>query len=445
MKTRYASFPLDCRALEAANRALWKKHPELKGRKLTMDPSDYKYRKEWMDEYIKAEGKAQSSKPQRKPDAPITSCPEPAPKDSPPPPPPPPPPKKDVQCALISIDARCEHTRLVSASMILEVVPGKTLGADQIQLQAKVQSLCGSKHPEWSITGEPTKKGLKTDFRARGVVVEMLIPWIPTIRPNKYHVGCQCCNGAGQSLAVHAYPSKELEVKLDLKKTAKWVYTIIKGIEWAVEIGAEKFQWKVLEGAASAKAQWKEHTDWRAYYAYELSAKFDPLLGIECKISVGSAWITGKVKKIPWLGKYVQKVIDWLIKAGVYLLFAGGINLEYKWERRSPDERLFGKELGKGAGVSGKIKVALGVEGHAAGDKIIAVQAELLGEVTAGGEPFHDAAGFGLDKFKCEFSGLKGEFKIKLLDGWIEDTEAVTFIEARNLYGPTKVYLLKSN
>jgi hypothetical protein len=42
---------LDPKAVKTANEALWKAHPELKGRQLTMEPKDAALRKEWMENY----------------------------------------------------------------------------------------------------------------------------------------------------------------------------------------------------------------------------------------------------------------------------------------------------------------------------------------------------------------------------------------------------------
>ncbi len=446
MRTRYATFPLDCAALKAANEAVWKKYPALENRKLDMSPGDYEYRKAWMDAYIAAGGQYQSRKPERKPGDPITTCGGPGGKTepSPPKPTPPPPPDKKLKCAVISITASCEHKdegqRSAGGGMVLEVVPGRTSGADRIRLEAQIQAVCGPKHPEWTISGEQLKKGLAANFSASPPMVSAIIPWIPTVTPNKYHVECRCCNGASGTLAVRAYPNKELDLTLDLKKTATWIYTIIKGIESVTELAAEKFKLKLFEGAGSAKAQWQEYRDWRAFYAYEIAVKFSPLLGAECKVTLGTAWLTGKARLLPWLGKYIKKVVDWLVKAGAYVTLSGGLNCEYKWERKTPNQRALGAGLGRGPGVGGTIKLALGVEGRVAGDKVVAVQAELNGEIGATGIPFLSELGCGLDQLKVDCTGLKGDLKVKLLDGWIESTHTVTLIEGRRIYGPKRVY-----
>ena len=72
---RYATFPLDCEANRKANEAAWKKHPEMKGKKLTMGPQHAQARKDWMDAYIAAGGKHQPTQPKLKAGDPITTCP----------------------------------------------------------------------------------------------------------------------------------------------------------------------------------------------------------------------------------------------------------------------------------------------------------------------------------------------------------------------------------
>lgn len=51
MSERVLTRPLSPQAIEAANQGLWQAHPELKGRQLTMEPADARYRKEWFDRY----------------------------------------------------------------------------------------------------------------------------------------------------------------------------------------------------------------------------------------------------------------------------------------------------------------------------------------------------------------------------------------------------------
>ena len=51
MSDRVIARPLNADAVKAADAALWKAHPELNGRQLTMATADKDYRKEWVDLY----------------------------------------------------------------------------------------------------------------------------------------------------------------------------------------------------------------------------------------------------------------------------------------------------------------------------------------------------------------------------------------------------------
>lgn len=62
MSNRRAKLPVDPAANKAANEKLWADNPELKNRKLTMAPEDYKYRKAWMDAYTAAGGAVEGEK-----------------------------------------------------------------------------------------------------------------------------------------------------------------------------------------------------------------------------------------------------------------------------------------------------------------------------------------------------------------------------------------------
>ena len=72
---RIAKLPLDPKAVEAADRALYQNHSELKGRKLTMAPADGTLRREWMDAYIAAGGNVEPPKPKCSPAAVASPCP----------------------------------------------------------------------------------------------------------------------------------------------------------------------------------------------------------------------------------------------------------------------------------------------------------------------------------------------------------------------------------
>lgn len=76
---RKAKLPLNPDAVKAADKALYDKHPELGGRKLTMGPEDGALRKEWMDSYLANGGEAADPPAPQPPGSITTPCPKPDP------------------------------------------------------------------------------------------------------------------------------------------------------------------------------------------------------------------------------------------------------------------------------------------------------------------------------------------------------------------------------
>jgi Protein of unknown function (DUF2515) len=76
--TRRLQFPLDPKAVREANKALWKAHPEMGQRLLSMDQEDAALRKEWVDAYLKAKGKQAEPAPAKLDPNPVQACPPPS-------------------------------------------------------------------------------------------------------------------------------------------------------------------------------------------------------------------------------------------------------------------------------------------------------------------------------------------------------------------------------
>jgi hypothetical protein len=72
---RHAKLPLNPDAVKEADEELYKNHPELGWRKLTMSPEDGTLRKEWMDSYLRAGGEVEDPKAPAPPACPTTPCP----------------------------------------------------------------------------------------------------------------------------------------------------------------------------------------------------------------------------------------------------------------------------------------------------------------------------------------------------------------------------------
>ena len=385
----------------------------------------------------------------------VTLKPQEVPPYQPPPPPPPPgggpppppvPPLDVTKCAFISAKGKCEHGREISDGKTLEVVSAETYGSDEIQLEAELWNEGKCQHIEgcpfaegpvkWTITDNGTKYGKTTSFPAKGPITSKF--WLPSISPKKYDIRCSSCGGS-KRLTVDCYPGNQFAAKLDLEKALKMLRTITDAAQWALEFapGVEKFSWKYLEGKVSGEAQWKEWTDHRAYYAYKIAIGFDPLFGAEFKASLGSGAITKYVKKIPLAGKYIQRVIDWLVKAGLYIKLSGGINVDANYERKSPDEAKFMRNTG--SGLSGKIQVTLGGEASAVGDDVIKVDINASAAIVGKGDFSLDDKGALVD-LAVEFDGLKGQAVVAFLWGLVSFEDTITFVDKQTLWGPKKFY-----
>src|SRR5690606_19035868 len=124
--------------------------------------------------------------------------------------------------------------------------------------------------------------------------------------------------------------------------------------------------------------------------------------------------ITNLIGKIPLAGKYVKRVVDWVIKAGIEFTLSGAINCDIQWKRSKPDEEKFTDALG--AGVTGALNGKLAVKGAALGSKVISVEIAATIGISVKAEPFIREAGFGA-KVAAEHGGLKGKVVISLING----------------------------
>src|SRR3712207_1513385 len=70
-------FPLDPQAVQAANKQLWRNHPELAGRPLPRAPKGGVLRREWTSHYRKAKARQPAPSPVKKKET-VAECPAPS-------------------------------------------------------------------------------------------------------------------------------------------------------------------------------------------------------------------------------------------------------------------------------------------------------------------------------------------------------------------------------
>lgn len=334
---------------------------------------------------------------------------------------------------------KCSHGRSSSLGSLLQVVPDSPFGSDSIQLQAKVQNGCGL-HPEWSVSEVGELSGSAQAFGATGGSGEG--HWIPLADPVRYSITCDACRGASSDFTVDVFPSGAISLAIgaDLGAALGEISDAVKDALSLVEDNDTTFDWKLLDGQAELEAQWKEYKDYRAYYDYSIKASFSPLIGVEFKKFLSAIPIRNIMGVIPVVGSYAGKVMDWLLKVGVYLQLSGGLNCDVSWERESPDDPTFPPF--KGGGVEGEIGAAVGAEAALVGggdNDLVSVDLELSGSISAGGSPYLRSDSIGLDDFEVKFEGLKGTVSVEFCWGIFHAEGGVTLVNSSTLWGPTEL------
>jgi hypothetical protein len=309
-------------------------------------------------------------------------------------------PPQPIVCELVKAQIQCQHGRSPSPGGLLEVVPSEI--GDVITLSGQMKGGCG-KHPEWQISGygTETKKGAKSSFRANQWRALRPLPWLAEIIPHSYEVSVSACSGIAQTWQVNAYPSDQFSIQIDFEKLAE----AKKRLDWAIEgvlsQYVKKADFKLLEGKAKGQAGWQEHKkDHRAYYKYDVSLGFNPLIGGELRIPFGPTAVIPE-----WLKKYGDAYFFFEIK--------GGLDVNAHWQRSSPDEReIF-------ADAKGFLEVAVGaslffVDPHA-------VKAEVAGSTAIEATAKPEAEG---DKLvvagEVGWAGLKATVTIEFAWGIVE-------------------------
>lgn len=442
---RRATKPLNQAANEAANKEVWEQCAERletkpktrKGRRLNLSRDDYLCRRRWMDAYLAYEETEDKEDPP--PDNP-PSCVINCPKEKPP--------KKDIYaCMVQTVEATCAHGRkavyrspsfymhrLYGSVQQLQIVPDERWAHEIVHLHAVVHKSCGS-HPVWSLDGAKKNK-VTSDFslEARAPIVAHL--WTPRTSPKVYTVECWDHYSATK-IVIEAFPSVEFKVDVNLDKFKDIYDKIKKVVEIAAEVAADKFKWEFGLVKVIANGQWKEHTDHRAYYGYAIAANGTFIKGTFA-ITIGPSKITKWIKKIPKLGKYIAKVINYIIKAGLEIEIDGSMGCNVDIKRGSPDEREWVEDTG--GGISGDIGVTVKLGARAVGSRdnpLIGVELSGQSAFVSRGTGFVAKDGFGAD-FSVDFDGLTGALTVKAIWGLIAVNESIKMIDKKNIWGGKK-------
>ncbi len=433
---------LDPAAVKEANWELWRQHPELNHRPLTMGSRDLALRQEWMVYYQDAakarqqgatttvpEEEAEANSPVQDKEVGQTQqkCPKAfklkvtRPPSNP-----------SIPCSVLEASATCQHgARTVTHEGVLEVVPDYDILGDEIALKSTMQPGSCSRHPTWQVSGYWTSslQGPVQSFKARSWKYRPghISPWIPRISPHMYAVSVAGCDGGGaHRMEVRAYPNDKISIEIDFKKILEKFMEVKDSVQSVLEVFVPKCEFKFLEGKVKFSSGWEEYTDHRAYYAYDISIGFNPLIGFEINMPLATAF---------------PGVPTELMECALYLKLFGGLNITAHYRRSSPDFA-----TGNGA-TSGSGNVGGGLEGKvsAGGGKILALSISGTTEMSIGAKGLVDDGGWGLQDIKLQWGGVKATFEVSALWGIIKVTKEAQLIDSQTLWHKDKKYIWRSD
>jgi hypothetical protein len=334
----------------------------------------------------------------------------------------PPPPAENVPeqivCKLIAETVTCSHGRTPNDKGLLEVVADSVAAGDQITCKGDFVGGCGT-HPEWSVGGswQSNVKAASTDFRARGWMEGTPLRWLGSISPKAYSVSARACKGSSKHYDIRCYPNDILSISLKPFEYG-WCKEVLDLLCWFFKLFVPGFPDSLLPKGPGlfVKAQWKEYKDWRAWYRYEVTIGFEPLIALpkDMRFKFGPG---------AFLPAIVKKYID---PPGFYLRPIGELFVRGHWRRVTPDERstFFSTSGYGGAAIGANLSVANG--------KVIDVTVEGEGKLELTGQTAEvsDDPAF---KVTLTFLGLRGTFALKFWNGRVSISKAVTVIPGRTL------------
>jgi hypothetical protein len=317
----------------------------------------------------------------------------------------------------MNVAAICAHGRNNSIAGLLEVVPVE--GGETITLKTSVAG-CG-KPPEWEITGAyaSQKTGSAVTFIARPWMYQVIpaARWLAGVAPQRYRVvASTTCGGKSSSIDVAVYPSDKLSFSFpegaeNPEKKHPWrdIPELFKRKlgEYAYDLD---YEW--LKGKFKVEGQWKEEEKTHlAYYGFEASAEFAPLIGIKGRVRLRPAAFTAVLSKLG--------------DAYLFLSASGGFDLHGTIACRARHH-----VIGRVAG-TGKVDVQIGADVNLMSSHIL--KAEVAAGCTIKGEAEVEAEPAGNEpptlSLSIGWEGLKGEISVEGIFGMIKTKHEFTIVK----------------
>lgn len=398
-------------SVSKANKEFYKNNPEMiqNGEKISIHPTSMEheeYRKEWKEYYKSADNSGAEPKTSTSKSQPVLK-PKKKPASN-----------KTVkgatlpceQCKIVNSTVQCSHGRK-PINNLLEVVPSET--GDMISLNSKYRNAC-SKHPCWVISGFTSSlyKSSSAKFNAHSWRVGKPT-WLASVIPHKYTVKATSCSGT-KATNIRAYPSDKISIKVDGKawRTAK------DKVEYVIEnvlgqyLKEPKFQF--LEGSLNLAAGWEEYAkDNRAFYKYDVSVGFNPLIGAKIRIPFGPT----------------AALPNWMKEYGDFYLFAefsGGVSINGHWTKVSPDKS--DAYIDAKGSIEGKIGASL----FLVNDSVLKIEASggtgisIVAQADSEGDKPSIIA-------DIQWEGIKGEATVEVAWGIIEFKREFNIVDPQKL------------
>jgi Toxin PAAR-like domain len=364
---------------------------------------------------------------------------------------PPPNEETEEQCLLTCVEIADKGGRKPNKEGRLEVVVG-----DSLVGKAELEGACpDSAHPKWVLTGagNETKVGTNVELKLPaqslpvelgatsgqtrtyapgqqvGAVFGVKFKKLSTWTPRSYALGVSAHEGSPEQFTIKTYPDSEFEGEIDLNplKTIKNMVDALQSTAKAKPGINRDHEIKLLEGRIGGNCKWAEHTDWRVFFAFQITIGYKPLFGAMVK------WYI----PLPYIAPIQRAIRKFeLGKLEAFLRLNGSIELVGGFGRTRPGG------VGGDITLTGKLSADVGLE-VAIGKNLIAAEAfgtsGITGEAKArfGGGAFLD--------LKIEWDGLSVTLKVTTTVWWLTfvETEAkFVLVEPKKLYEKNGIKLL---
>ena len=309
--------------------------------------------------------------------------------------------REDTPCSVDTLDVSCGHSPARHAvNGRLQIVPDQ--GATTITTALTIRQLVqvsvqqkgrGNDTINVRMTNHEgsncqkqvalTQGGAPADSEWRGgTSLSQTVPtpggsslWLDGVDPTVYHAyGRGRPDESPASVQIEAFPCYGCTGSVNINFFRDAANAINDGLKRTVRrgLGAIEIepQLTLPSGQMSFSCGWKEHTDWRAFYAWELQAGLEPLIGVALQVRPNLLAIAGTAVGIP------PQLTNYAASIFVHLMIGGSVGISGRVAKVGPEN------MEGGIRANGQVFLELGL-GARVGDENL-LRAELTGSGRTG-------------------------------------------------------------